>query len=221
MTEMLRETGYLLRKELKLELRLKYALNSILLFTGSTVFICYLSFMNIIDSQTWNALFWIIILFSAVNSIAKTFVQEGEDRNLYYYFLTSPQSIIASKIIYNSFLLFVISVVGYILYSIVMGNPVVNSSLFAITLVLGVLGLAAPLTMVSAIASKASSSPVLMAILSFPIVIPVLIMCIKLSKYAIDGLDTSVGYEEIGTIMAVNAIVYALSIILYPYLWKS
>ncbi len=221
MTQILGETGHLLWKEFKLELRLKYALNSILLFTGSIIFICYLTFINIIDNHTWNALFWIILLFSAVNSIAKTFVQEGENRNLYYYFVANPQSIILAKLIYNTFLLMAIATLAIGLYSLVLGNPVQNQWLFLISIGLGVIGLAIPLTMVSAIASKASNNPVLMAILSFPIVIPVLVMGIKLSKIAMDGLDPSVATDEIWTLIALDAIVFVLTLILYPYLWRS
>ncbi|MCR9249751.1 MAG: heme exporter protein CcmB [bacterium] len=221
MKQILAETGNLLWKEIKLELRLKYALNSLLLFTGSIVFICYLTFINIIDKHTWNTLFWIILLFSAVNSIAKTFVQEGESRNLYYYFQVKPISIILSKQLYNTALLLVISCLALILYSLVLGNPVEDIILFCVAVILGVIGLTIPLTMVSAIASKASNNPTLMAILSFPIVIPVLMMSIKLSKIAIDGLDRSVASDEILTLISLNAIVFVLSLILYPYLWKS
>ncbi len=221
MKEIVGNSWHLLAKELKIELRLKYAINSILLFTGSTVFICYLSFLKIIDSQTWNALFWIIILFAAVNSIAKSFVQEGEERNLYYYGIVHPQAIIISKSIYNLILLLVITLAGLLMYSTVIGNPVKNQSLFFITLLLAVWGLSGPLTMVSAIAAKASNSPVLIAILSFPVVIPVLLIAIKLTKYAIDGLSFDVAYDELITLGAINVIVFVLSIILYPYLWKS
>jgi hypothetical protein len=42
----------------------------------------------------WNSLYWIIILFSAVNAVAKSFVQEHQGRQLYYYMIASPEAII-------------------------------------------------------------------------------------------------------------------------------
>ena len=68
-----KEIYFLLRKELVLELRMGYALGGILLYVLSTVFIIFSSFVQL-PSQTWNILFWIILLFAAVNAITKSFV---------------------------------------------------------------------------------------------------------------------------------------------------
>jgi heme exporter protein B len=75
--------------------------------------------------------------------------------------------------------------------------------------------------MISAIASKANNNATLMAILSFPVIIPLLILIIKLSKNAMDGLDRSVSYDEIGVLCAINGIVIVISLILFPYLWRD
>lgn len=75
--------------------------------------------------------------------------------------------------------------------------------------------------MISAIASKAGNGGMLMAILSFPVIIPVLIVLIKLTKNAIDGLDRSVSLDEIGLLIVINLLVSAVSILLFPYLWRD
>lgn len=219
-----KEVKSLLYKELLLELRQKYAINGILLYTLSTIFICYLSF-NIkntgISHLTWNALFWIIMLFSATSAIAKSFVQENQNRLLYYYTLVSPQGVILSKIIYNVFLIWFLSLVAIILFSLVLGNPVVDFGLFAFNLLLGSLGLSTALTMVSAIASKAGNNGILMAILSFPIMIPIILLVIKISKNAIDGIARSESIDELITLGGINLIVGTLAYMLFPYLWRS
>src|SRR5688500_1827509 len=102
---MLRQVIHLISKELTLELRQKYVLNGILLYVISTVFISYLSFKRVSDPPTWNALFWIIMLFASVNAVSKSFIQESKGRQLYLYTLASPQAIILSKIIYNMLLM--------------------------------------------------------------------------------------------------------------------
>lgn len=219
-----KEVKSLLYKELLLELRQKYAINGILLYTLSTIFICYLSF-NIkntgISHLTWNALFWIIMLFSATSAIAKSFVQENQNRMLYYYTLVSPQGVILSKIIYNLFLIWFLSIVAIVLFSLVLGNPVQDFGLFFINLMLGSLGLSTALTMVSAIASKAGNNGILMAILSFPIMIPIILLVIKLSKNAIDGIARSESVDEIMSLCGINLITGTLAFLLFPYLWRS
>ncbi|MFT7032784.1 MAG: heme exporter protein B [Cyclobacteriaceae bacterium] len=219
-----KEVKSLLYKEFLLELRQKHAINGILLYTLSTIFICYLSFdikNTGISHLTWNALFWIIMLFSATSAVAKSFVQENQNRMLYYYTLVSPQGVILSKIIYNLFLIWFLSLVAIILFSLVLGNPVEDFGLFAFNLLLGSLGLSTTLTMVSAIASKASNNGILMAILSFPIMIPIILLVIKLSKNAIDGIARSESIDEVMTLCGINLIVGTLAFMLFPYLWRS
>jgi heme exporter protein B len=221
---MLKEIAVLIQKEITLEWRQKYALNGILLYVVSAVFITYLSVgakQGNIDIPTWNALYWIIILFSAVNAVAKSFVQEHQGRQIYYYMIASPEAIIISKMIYNTFLTLILALLGYLVFSIILGNPVADQGIFILNLVLGAVGFSACLTMVSGIASKASNNATLMAILSFPVIIPILLMAIRVSKNAIDGLDWSVSVDKIITLVAINAIVAVTAYILFPYLWRS
>src|SRR2546425_12374837 len=104
------EIQNLIAKELKLEWKQKYAFNGLVLYVVSTIFVCYLSFKQIIDPPTWNALFWIIMLFAAVNAIAKSFLTESRGRQLYFYSIASAQSVILSKVIYNMALMLSISI---------------------------------------------------------------------------------------------------------------
>lgn len=207
-------------KELKLEMRNKYALGGILLYVVSTVFVSYLSFKRIINPATWNALFWIILLFASINGIAKSFIGETKGRLLYLYTLVSPQAVILSKIIYNSFLLLIISGLCLFVYSVFVGNIIQDLPLFLITLLLGSFGFSSLLTMVSAIASKTNNNFTLMAILSFPIMMPLLMVLLKLSKNAIDGLE----YWDLNYLLVLgflNVIIIALSYLLFRYLWRD
>lgn len=221
---LIKEIQALIWKEVILEWRQRYALNGMLLYVVSTVLICYMSFNlrgDTIHASTWNTLFWIILLFTSVNAVAKSFMQERFGRFLYYYTLVSPQGIILSKIVYNSLLMLLLAFVGFGFYSLMLGNPVEDDLLFVSNILLGAIGFSTSLTMVSGIASKAPNNSILMAILSFPIIIPMLLMLVKISKNAMDGLDRSASTDEIVTLLAINAIVLTLSYILFPYLWRS
>ena len=221
---LLKEISVLLRKEIILEWRQRYAINGILLYAISTVFICYMSFQlktTQLNPIVWNVLFWIIMLFTAVSAIAKSFLQESEGRQLYYYTLVSPEAIIVAKMIYNTLLMCLMSLVCYVFYAFVMGNPVENQLLFLTNMLLGSAGFASTLTMIAAIAAKADNKTTLMAVLSFPVMLPLLLLLMKVSKNAIDGLAWSASYDEITLILAINTIVVAVSYLLFGYLWRS
>ncbi|MHA7099840.1 heme exporter protein CcmB [Roseivirga pacifica] len=214
----------LISKEFLAEWRQRYALNGMLLYIISTIFVCYLSF-NIkntdLQTVTWNTLFWIIILFTSINSIAKSFIQENEGRLLYYYSLASPQHIILSKIVYYGIIMTILSFAGYFFYSFVMGNPIQDLTMFALVVLLASFGLSSALTMLSGIASKAPNSTSLIAILSFPVLLPLLLVIIKASKNAMDGINRSLYMDDILLLVAINAIIVAVSYMLFPYLWRS
>lgn len=214
----------LIRKELLLELRRKSVISGIGLYLFSIVFICYLTFslrQNFINQATWSALFWLAILFSAVNSVAKSFIGEKTGTFIYLYCVASPQAIILSKIIYNSLLCLILAFVGYLLFGLLMQDPVSDHFVFLSGLTLTSIGFATSLSLISGIAAKARNSNVLMAVLSFPVVIAVLLMGIKITKNALDGLDPSASVDEFLNLLAINSISATLAYLLFPYIWRS
>lgn len=212
----------LVKKEMRLEWRSKYALNGVLLYVVSTVFVCYMSFITMPEKLTWNALFWIIMLFASINAVAKSFLQESKGRHLYIYTLVSPIALIIAKTLYNSLLMMGLTLVALVFYCLVFEPPKdIDLLMYFLAVVLGSLSFATIFTMVSAIASKAGNGGMLMAILSFPLIIPVLIVLIKLAKNAIDGLDRSVSLDDVGLLLVINVMVMTVSLILFPYLWRD
>ena len=215
------EIKYLVGKEIRLELKQKYVLNGILLYLVSTIYVTYLAFENTITGETWNSLFWIILLFVAVNGISKSFIQESPARHLYYYTIASPQAVVLSKILYNLLLMAILSLLSFGFFLLLMGNQVMNVPLFLLTLVFGSLGLSSVLTMVSAIASRASHNFSLMAILSFPIVLPLLAVLMKVSHAALGSMDWSGLAPLLVILLTINVVVVALAYLLFPYLWRD
>ncbi len=218
--ETIRQIPILISKEFLLEWRSKYALGGILLYVMSTVFIVYNGFIRVAP-PTWNVLFWIMSLFTSVNAVTKSFSRENGNRQLYYYTLADPTAVIFSKITYNSLLLILLNLLTYLVFGTVTGNPVKDKGLFFLAIILGSLGMAVILTFISAIANKAKNSATLMAILGFPLMIPVLVSLIKITANALGVItDTSVN-EDIWILLAIDAILWALAYILFPFLWRD
>jgi len=225
---MFKQTITLLQKEILIEWRSKYAFNSVLLYVVSTVFVCYIAFSlspGFKESPgypiVWNVLFWIIMLFAAVNAIAKSFLTESRGRMLYYYSITDARAVILSKTIYNGLLMLVLSILTLIVYLVFFANKIGDQFHYFTAVFLGSISFSTVFTMVSAIASKAGNGSGLMAVLSFPVIIPVILTLIKLSKNAMDGIDAISTNQYIILLVAINFIVVATSLILFPYLWRD
>ncbi len=203
-----------------LEWRQKNVIYGILLYVVSTVFIVYISTGDI-RPPVWNILFWIIVLFASINAMVKSFIQENNQRQLYYYQLAHPVAIILSKILYNIGLLFLLSILSCLAMTLVYESPIKRMGLFGLTIFLGSVGFSITFTFVSAIASKADNSSTLMAILSFPIVIPILGTLMMLSANALGLIQDTAFLKDIYTLIAIDGILLGLAIILFPFLWRD
>ena len=220
--QLIREIAFLLQKELTLELRQKYALGGILLYVLATVYVVYISFVKI-DPDNWNTLYWIIILFASVNAIARSFLQEHSGRQLYYYTLANPIAVLLAKILYNFLLLMLLSMLTLGAYSVVAGYLIRQLTPFIWAITLGSLGFSIALTFVSAIASKASNASTLMAILSLPLLIPILATVIRLAKASFvprAGVVVSIK-GDLYILAGIDMLLLGAALILFSFLWRE
>ena len=195
-----------------------------MLYLFSMVFICYLTFslrQDFISPLVWSALFWITILFTSVNTVAKSFVGERKGNDIYLYSVVSPTAIVFSKMIYSFILCMLLSFSGFLLFIVLLGNPVLDITFFSLVILLSAFGFATSLTLLSGIASKANNSNILMALLSFPVVISILLNAVTATKNCIDQLDRSATWDELLSLIAINCIATAISYLLFPYIWRS
>jgi heme exporter protein B len=218
----LKEIKELVRKDFLLELRQKYAINGILLYVVSTIFVVQLCIGRVIDENIWIALFWIILLFAAFNAVSKSFVQESAARRLYYYMLAPAVSVVLSKMIYNALLMLILGFLSLLLFMVFMGFPGFNMTLFLPAFILGCIGISGALTMVSAIASRSGNNAALMAILGFPVVVPLLLLLVNASRLSLKGGLAAVEIlKSISALFLIDVVVIVLAVILFPYLWRD
>jgi heme exporter protein B len=76
-------------------------------------------------------------------------------------------------------------------------------------------------TLLSAIASKAGGNSALIAILGFPIVVPQIIVISDLSKPLFVTMSVNGWWSFYFILIGLDVLIIALSIILFPFLWKE
>lgn len=214
----------LLLYQFRSEFRKKSIFFSLLLYLVSLVFINYLALgvqHGSLAPSIWSALFWMALLSALVNAVAKSFIHDHPGTLSYLYSLASPEAIILSKILYGFLLCAGISIAGYFFFALWLTNPIQDPLLFFGTLLLASFGFSAALSLLSAIASKTNNGSMVMSILSFPIIIGILLMAIKITKNCIDGIERSASDDELLILTAINLMAAALSYLLFPYIWRS
>ena len=220
---MLKKIFIIIKKDLKIDISQGHMFFSVALYLISSIFVVYLSFgsLGIKDLNTWVSLFWVIILFGAINSISKSFLYESKNRNYYYYFLFTPTELILSKLIYNFIFLSLLCFVAFGFYSLLVGNFIKSTSFFVLFLFIGAFSISNCLTLISAISNQVRNNSAIMSVLSFPIILPILLILINISKISASEFSWNLVEDDIYLLILLNIIVLVLSKILFGFLWRS
>lgn len=209
----------LFRKDLLLEVRQQYSFYGILLYIGATIFVLFLSIREP-EAEVWNGLFWVTQLFICINAVAKSFLSESRGRMLYFYTLASPTQFVLAKLIFNSLLMLLMSLLALALFSLLMNAPLARPSAFVGLVLLGGWSLSLVFTFLAAIAARAQQNAAIMAVLGFPIITPQLILLMKISNAAFNPILT-LKAQDILLLVALDLLVALMAVILFPFLWKD
>jgi len=216
----IKQLSKLIQKEFQLEWRQKYALGGIVLYVAASMMLVFLATFSL-EPVMWITFFWLMMLFAAINALAKSFIQDSGERQLYFYQLVNPYLLLLSKIIYNFLLLLLMSVIGLLAFMLLFNNPIVEYKIFATVFILGVLSFSVLFTVMSSIATQSGGSSVIMPIISFPVIVPVFVLLLKLSKYAVTETGTLNYSQDVLSVLGINVAILAVAFLLFPYIWRD
>jgi heme exporter protein B len=204
---------------LLLEVRQQYSFYGILLYIFATIYVLFMA-IDEPESKVWNGLFWVIQLFICINAVAKSFLQDSRGRMLYYYTVSSPIAFVLAKLLYNTIIMVAMSLIGLLLFSLFMGNPMQKMLPFIGLVLLGGWSLSLVFSFLAAIAAKAQQNAAIMAIMGFPIIIPQLVLLMRLSNAAFAPLLT-ISSITVLILIVMDFLIITLAVILFPFLWKD
>lgn len=211
------------QKDLRSELRNRYALNALLMFAVTTlVAVSFAMGQFGLGEKLLAALFWIVIFFSALSGLAQTFIKEEETKTVdTLKLVASPNSIYLGKLTFNIALLFTTEVVIVPLFFLLSNVGGVNLLLFFGVLILASLGLAAATTLIAAIVSKAAVKGALFAALSFPILLPLLVTAIQGTELSFGGEVFMGGFSELKILFCYLVVMLVASLMLFDFVWSE
>jgi heme exporter protein B len=223
-TRSIRPILAVVRKEFRSELRTRYALNALFMFVVTTLAIILFAIGNEnASSEILSGVLWIIIFFSTMSGLSRTFITEEErGTGATLQLLTRPLTVFIGKLIFNTILLFGINVLTVTLFLILLTNYQIKSyDIFITTMVLGTLGLAATSTILAAIVAKANTKGTLYPVLSFPLLLPLLLSVINATKMAADGAGFMEAFGEYQVLLSYTVVIITASTLLFEFIWKD
>ena len=213
----------ILYKDFKIEINQSHLFFSVGLYVISSIYIIYISYQptGILGLENWVSIFWVIILFSSISAVSKSFFQESGSRNYYYYFVLSPDELILSKLIYNFLFIVFVTFLTFLVFSSLLGNFIYSYSFFITLLFIGSLSISNCLTLISAIGHQVKNNSILTSVLSFPVIIPILLILIKLSKLSSSEFSWNIIQDDFYLLILLNIILIAMTKILFKFLWRN
>ncbi len=214
----------LFKKDYHSELRTRYAVNSLAMFIIVALSVILFSIGNEkVPQNLTGGLLWVVIFFSAMSGLSRAFVSEEErGTSLILHLIAAPTTIFNGKLLFNLILVFLMNVVITILYSALFEEFVIrNTLLFIATFFLSNIGLAIASTIIAAIISKAGGKGTLYPVLSFPILLPLILISVMLTSYSMIGTSFDNAKVELAVLVSYDVIMLASSYLLFDFVWKD
>ncbi len=226
MSTYLSEAKAIWLRDVRSEFRTRYAINAILMFAFTTLIAVSFSLgaYRIGENERpflYSALLWIILMFSALSGLARSFVKEEEAHTIDILKLSArPQAIFLGKLFFNLTLLAALAIFIVPSFIILMGYRIGHPLYFGCMVLTGTLGLGAGTSIVAAMIARASVRGALFSALSFPLLFPLMIISIKGCEKAATNIGVT-GWHEVKIALAYLIIMMTLSLFLFPLIWEE
>jgi heme exporter protein B len=217
------EAAAVFAKDWRCEFRTRYALNTLGLFAFTTLVVVSVSLGPIGVSLAQGTavlpvLLWIILLFSAAAGLPRAFVHEEETQTATALRLAAtPSALFCGKLLYGLTLTLALEALVTPVYVAMTSLTVRSPGLLAGVLAAGGFGLAAGSTLVAAIIAQARAKGTLFSVLAFPVLLPLLLIAVELTRAAVAGDPADVALLQL---LLYDATVTVAGFMLFPVVWN-
>ncbi len=224
MTDWLYGAWAVFAKDLKLELRSRYAVNLLLMFVlAALLLVAFAVGQEPVSERVQAALLWVVILFSSAIGLGRAFIAEEERGTVLLLQLNTRGSMVyAGKLLFNFLLVLGLNLVALGAFFVLLHVEVRLPGLLLLTLMLGALGLAGATTLLAAIIARTANRGPLLPVLLFPLLIPLLLSVVGATRHALpNGLGWAASGDELMALTGFAGVVITASVLLFDYVWND
>ncbi len=213
----------ILKKEIAVELRTRYAVNTLLAFTGASLLLILFTLRaDQMDPTPKSGLIWIIILFAAMTGMMRSFVQESDKKTWDLLKLHArPVEIFTGKILYNFIFLLVLHLFTFFFYLLMMNMSVVSVPYILTAILFGSAGLASVTTLTSAMIAQADRRGSVFSVLCIPLVVPLLLILTSVTKTALIEGASEAAINDVAALVGYCGVTITAGILLFDFIWED
>jgi heme exporter protein B len=219
----LRGAWAVFRKDLRIELRNRYAANTLLMFVLAALLVVLFAVgQQPVSERVQSALLWIVVLFSASIGLGRSFVAEEEGGTVLLLQLNTRASMVfAGKLLFNLVLVVGLTLVAVVVFLVLLDVTVRTPGLLAATLALGALGLSGATTLLAALIARAARRGPLLPVLLLPVLVPLLVSGVSATRKAILGTGWASSQDELLTLIGFAGATISAAFLLFDYVWQD
>jgi heme exporter protein B len=213
----------ILKKEVLQELRTKYALNTLLAFTGASLLLVLFTLRaNQLDPTPKSGLVWIIILFAAMSGMMRSFLQETDKKTWGLLQLHADATdVFIGKLTFNFLFLLLLHIFTFAFYMVMMNMQIISPFYLICSLIFGAAGLASVTTLTSAMIAQTDRKGALFSVLCIPLLVPLLLILTRTTKFAlIEGPDGA-ALNDLFALIGFCGVTITTGILLFDFIWEE
>ncbi|HUO86198.1 MAG TPA: heme exporter protein CcmB [Thermoanaerobaculia bacterium] len=216
------ELAAVFAKDWRSEARTRTALNTLGLFALTTLVLVGIGLgplgVSAAGVQVLPFLLWLVLLFATTSGLPRLFVHEEETGTATALRLAArPSAVFWGKLAHGLSLTLALELLVTPLFLAMVQLPVERPLLLVVTLAAGGFGLAAASTVIAAIIAQAQGRATLFAVLSFPLLVPLLLLVVELTRNAITGEPAG---EAMRQLLLYDGTLAVAGSMLFPVIWN-
>jgi len=220
----MKDVLYLIKHHYRMELRSSQGIAGLVLFAIATVFTAFQVIGGHPDPETWNAMAWIILMFTSFNSASRPLPEDLASVRTYLHWVVTPRNLIIARTIHHSSVLIILASLLLFAMGLFLGTAELTSLSilwFLVGMILTGVALASTLTLLAAISARAGAGYGLTAILGLPLIIPVILVSTQFGSDILSGLTLAQSSDNLLFLLTLAVGSSVFGYVLFPYLWRS
>lgn len=211
-------------KDLRSEVRTRFGLTALGLFVVTAVSLVVFALADEpVQRPVAAALLWVIMFYTAMTGLARAFVSEEERGTaLFLRLQTDPLAVYLGKLAVNVLFALGSNLTATLLLMLFLPNLSAGDlATLLCTVAIGSLGLAAVLSIVSAIVAKAGTRNPLLPVLSFPLLVPLVLPGVNAMVYALAGMGLAEASADLLLMFSYSGIIIVVSSLVFDVIWTD
>ncbi len=215
-------TCTILKKDLQIEMRTRFAFNMVLAFVAAAMLLVLFTLRaDQLEPGPKSGLVWIIILFAALSALSRSFISETDKKTFdLLRIYAEGTTVYSGKLLYNYLFTLFINTATFAGYIFLMNLTIYSWPAFLTMLFIGTAGLSSVATMTAAVVSQADRKGAIFSVLSIPLFMPLILLLADLSKTAfVSGGDGSM--NNVAALCGFVGVTITAGILLFDYIWEE